>query len=450
MNNRIFTILIIANISLLAACTNSIKRPYAESHPLSKDAALLTTAEYRAIIRTERNGKTITCTEPSPDVAKAISDSISTSVSALIKGLPNGVSPQVAASFTNSAAASIAQLGERLATIQLLRDGLYRACEGYAQGALSETAYAVLLSRYDDTMVTLLSTEMAAGAFGRTLASISGEANSEGEASLEHQEKISIMQETVSEFKETLKRSKEINKELEHLREQKGLLQSVANTEGISEEQQSEFMEQLKNVENEIQSAELEQESNNKNLEKSDKELHNKLNSTAKSVAKSTATSAGGITPGKQTKEIATVIEEIQKNYVENINSDAVDVACLVALDRKDADLTKLSEVCIDKNLFEKSGILKKHIFSTLMEYRALKYGVSLSAGRAYDKNNIWKVQNALNALNNAKLKVDGKYGKDTKKAVMDFQKEHGLSNTGKLDVKTTQKINELISPEDE
>jgi hypothetical protein len=65
---------------------------------------------------------------------------------------------------------------ERTQTIQLLRDSLYRACEAYANGALSDTTYALLLSRYDDTMVTMLSSELVAGAFGRTPGAISSEA----------------------------------------------------------------------------------------------------------------------------------------------------------------------------------------------------------------------------------------------------------------------------------
>ncbi len=53
-------------------------------------------------------------------------------------------------------AEAMAQLGQRLATIQLLRDGLYRACEAYANGALDKSSYSMILSRFDDTMITLL------------------------------------------------------------------------------------------------------------------------------------------------------------------------------------------------------------------------------------------------------------------------------------------------------
>ncbi|GJH13347.1 hypothetical protein CBA19CS11_30935 [Caballeronia novacaledonica] len=59
--------------------------------------------------------------------------------------------------------ASLTELGRRLATTQLLRDGVYRLCEAYANGAISSQEYALVLSRYGDTMVTLLAIEAVTG-----------------------------------------------------------------------------------------------------------------------------------------------------------------------------------------------------------------------------------------------------------------------------------------------
>jgi hypothetical protein len=77
---------------------------------------------------------------------------------------------KVATAISTAHAQALAQLTNRLATIQLLRDGLYRACEAYANGALSDIAYAVMLSGYGDVMVTLLTGELVAGNFGQALA----------------------------------------------------------------------------------------------------------------------------------------------------------------------------------------------------------------------------------------------------------------------------------------
>jgi hypothetical protein len=47
-----------------------------------------------------------------------------------------------------------------------LRDGLYRACEAYANGALGADAYALILSRYGQLMTTLFLGQDVTGAAG--------------------------------------------------------------------------------------------------------------------------------------------------------------------------------------------------------------------------------------------------------------------------------------------
>ncbi len=116
----------------------------------------------------------IVCAEPSPDVAQAISQALSTSMAASIPQGPATIT--VEGDFNYGMSESVAQLGERLGTIQLLRDKMYRACEAYSNGAISATTYTILMSRLDRTMATLMLGEMSAGAFGRTLASLGGKA----------------------------------------------------------------------------------------------------------------------------------------------------------------------------------------------------------------------------------------------------------------------------------
>src|ERR1700719_2823657 len=71
------------------------------------------------------------------------------------------------ASFSGSAAENIVQLGERTASIQLLRDKMYQTCLAYANGAISGTTYTMVMAQLDQTIVTLLLGETAGGAFGR-------------------------------------------------------------------------------------------------------------------------------------------------------------------------------------------------------------------------------------------------------------------------------------------
>ena len=112
--------------------------------------------------------KNIVCAEPSPDVAQGLSSALKSSLEASRGDI--GVKGE----FASATAAGVAQLGERFATIQLLRDQMYHNCEAYGNGAINATGYTIMNSRMNKAMVTLLSIEMTAGAFGRNLAEISG------------------------------------------------------------------------------------------------------------------------------------------------------------------------------------------------------------------------------------------------------------------------------------
>ena len=175
---------------LMAACDANFYAQH-RTDQLDKGITVLTGAETRAIVNFKadlrqegrNNPSRLICAEPSPDVAQAISfaarmagsvDQSKSPVGAPTSGL------SVAGQFAIAGASAFAQLGERLAVIQLLRDKMYRACEAYANGAINSTSYTLMLARLDKTMTTLLTAEMAAGAFGRGLASAGGSASAGG------------------------------------------------------------------------------------------------------------------------------------------------------------------------------------------------------------------------------------------------------------------------------
>lgn len=122
-------------------------------------SSVQTEVDKRIVYRVERDGVRITCAEPSPDVAKAVSEAFNLGgaldVAARGAELPAEGAARASLALSTARAEALAQLTNRLATIQLLRDGLYRACEAYANGALTKPSYAIITSRYDDIMVTL-------------------------------------------------------------------------------------------------------------------------------------------------------------------------------------------------------------------------------------------------------------------------------------------------------
>ena len=302
--------------------------------------AVLTSADLRAITSTKvgdgsRPGRVhpnqINCLEPSPDIAKAVSSNFNLGASLGITGLPSGITPDLAVAFANARAEAVAQMTNRLATIQLLRDGLYRACEAYANGAISDTTYAVLLSRYDDTMVTLLMGELAAGNFGGKLAAIGGSTGGGASATL----KRAIQDEAKAQLAEQEKTAAEQavkDQEANVATANQNLAEAAEGDKAKAESDLAEEEGKLKAKQDELktktETAELLQ------------------TAAANSSATATVVGAGGKIELKNQENVARELAEMQRKYIENINSDALAVACISALDRavvSNADAIKLA-----------------------------------------------------------------------------------------------------------
>lgn len=147
-------ILAAAGAALAAGCDSTITKPIT-----ADQTSYSLSAEQRVFLSRNRAvaddpPQRVTCAEPSPDALKAIAQSLSAQAQAA--GYGGG-------GLSTSAAESAASIGLRTATIQLLRDGLYRICEAYANGALSEFGYALALSNFDEIMIRLISVEGLTG-----------------------------------------------------------------------------------------------------------------------------------------------------------------------------------------------------------------------------------------------------------------------------------------------
>lgn len=90
----------------------------------------------------------VTCTEPSPDalVAKAAAIAANANVTPGTGASGGGT---VGAGFSENAAS----IAFRDHTVQMLRDGYYRLCEAYMNGAISETKYKLMVMNADTFMV---------------------------------------------------------------------------------------------------------------------------------------------------------------------------------------------------------------------------------------------------------------------------------------------------------
>jgi hypothetical protein len=138
---------------VLAACTDT----YHVNTQIGATPALLTTADLRVV--TDRPvpndpinlNRRAVCTEPPPDVAKALSTALSLSAKA---NVPSGAGGQ--GSLDSQTVEQAMELAGRVPGVIALRDGTYRLCEAWSNGAVGDSAYALALARYGEVLVTLM------------------------------------------------------------------------------------------------------------------------------------------------------------------------------------------------------------------------------------------------------------------------------------------------------
>ena len=149
-------LIVLGTTSLLGGCANfnSIHHRF---NPNNGESMSID-AKQRVVFSVDKDfsGKkwTAFCAEPSPDALAAVSASLGLDASVGAKAL--------GAAFANSESA--ASIGLRTQSITILRDGMYRLCEGYASGALDDIGFSRLQRRYQAIMLGLLAIEQLTGA----------------------------------------------------------------------------------------------------------------------------------------------------------------------------------------------------------------------------------------------------------------------------------------------
>ncbi len=142
--------------SLLAGCASPNERPVRSS--VGTTPALVMGPNLRVVTQRERmidgRGSIPTmCLEPSPDVVVAFGKTLDGKVSVVAETGLNG--DQTLKLESKEDARDIAG---RDKAVLALRDGLYAACQSYANGTLGHDAYALILSQYGNLLVALVGT----------------------------------------------------------------------------------------------------------------------------------------------------------------------------------------------------------------------------------------------------------------------------------------------------
>ena len=136
---------------LLSACqTQTQPIPLGSSLFLTNSAALLPAGNVHLVTFRDRDGHSVFCSEPSPDWAVAFGHSLTGALSASVNGGGGG-----SVSGSEATTQAITALVGRTAGVVALRDGLYAACQAYANGIIGKDAYALVLSQYGNLLVSL-------------------------------------------------------------------------------------------------------------------------------------------------------------------------------------------------------------------------------------------------------------------------------------------------------
>lgn len=454
----------------LAGCSdNSVRHDFKEI-PFGTSDALVSRADTRLTTATpvrangyhEISGITparVLCAEPSPDVAKAVSSSLNIGSAIDFKALPPNVpaevAAQIAASVSRSRAEAMAQLTARLATIQLLRDGLYHLCEAYGNGAINQMEYALVLSRFGDTMITMLGSELVAGNFGQQLAALGTSATGSSQAAI----KQAVQDAT------KVQADQQHVKDLQTQIDQKEAAQKQAGIDLNAEQDDTKRAPLLADYNNKTQDlADLRKQLADAQLQLSG----DKATAAVSAAYANTLMPVGSLSGQKPDNGVAQVIENMQRSYLNAPNLNALMVACIIALDRKPTSATPYPDTlfaskCNSEFMREIVATQQSAINAALpheeagVEARALREATRrVAAARdaiaALEKkpapsagsSGAATVKEAQDALRSAGLyngKSDGIMGPATKKALSEYQQKNGLKVTGQLDPTTLGKM---------
>src|SRR5688572_7845325 len=152
---KITLIGLLAGSMIVSGCANMTHltrtRSMGQQGPGGKNQVFFIDAKQRALF--QRQG--VVCAEPSPDALSALAAS-----QGLTVATPDGTSVGQSLSIAEAAGA----IGLRTQSIQLMRDHMYRVCEGYLSGAVSGITFQLMHRRFQTTVVGILAIEQLTGA----------------------------------------------------------------------------------------------------------------------------------------------------------------------------------------------------------------------------------------------------------------------------------------------
>ena len=148
-------------IGLANCAQRSDERPImmTTGSPLADGSVFLTPGGSYRMNTVRRVGEQpVLCSEPSPDWGMAVGTS-----QALAASVKASASATGSVSGSSATTEAITAMLGRTAGVVALRDGLYSACQAYANGIIGKDAYSLVLSQYGNLLVALAGSSVVAG-----------------------------------------------------------------------------------------------------------------------------------------------------------------------------------------------------------------------------------------------------------------------------------------------
>ncbi len=155
--------IIITSITLLGGCADLTH--FNDKETIETNDAVFIDAKQRAVFNVTKStfdksgAKKVEwsgiCAEPAPDAISSLAATLGVDLNVADKGTLG---------LSQSLSEAVGNIGIRTAAIQALRDMMYRNCEAYALGAISDMGIETLQRRFQSTMVAILAIEQLTGA----------------------------------------------------------------------------------------------------------------------------------------------------------------------------------------------------------------------------------------------------------------------------------------------
>ncbi len=157
---RVIAASLVATTILAAGCTSTIfrKTNLGDVNILSIDA------KQRLVVTGMRpDGERVTCTEPSPDAIVAQASYVAARAQQQVPAAGDDPGSTNALGGGGGVNESVGSIGIRTQTIQLLRDGYFRVCEAYLNGAIDSQYYHAVVCGIDSFMIAMVAIQGITG-----------------------------------------------------------------------------------------------------------------------------------------------------------------------------------------------------------------------------------------------------------------------------------------------